>query len=46
MHGQGVFSYPDGRRYEGYYLNDKKNGTGTMIMPDGRKYEGEWKDGR
>ncbi|MFN9901019.1 MAG: membrane-binding protein, partial [bacterium] len=28
MHGQGVFSWPDGRRYEGEYLQDKKHGFG------------------
>ena len=46
MHGQGVFTYPDGRRHEGQYENDKKNGPGIMFMQDGRRFEGEWVNGR
>lgn len=46
MHGQGVFSFNDGRRYEGQYINDNKQGMGTFEWPDGRKYIGEWKDGK
>ena len=25
MHGKGVYSWADGRKYEGDYFNDKKN---------------------
>eukprot|EP00806_Schmidingerella_arcuata_P007592 Macronucleus_7964.p1 GENE.Macronucleus_7964~~Macronucleus_7964.p1 ORF type:complete len:127 (+),score=17.52 Macronucleus_7964:1-381(+) len=46
MHGYGTFNYPDGRKYEGFYVDDKKNGSGVMTMPDGRKFEGDWKNGR
>ena len=46
MHGQGKFSYPDGRMYEGQFTADKKNGQGLMVWPDGRKYQGGWKNGR
>lgn len=28
MHGSGVYSWKDGRRYEGEYQNDKKEGFG------------------
>ena len=42
MHGKGVYSWKDGRKYEGTYENDKKNGFGIYIWPDGRKYEGNW----
>jgi hypothetical protein len=42
MHGKGVFKWPDGRVYEGDYVNDKKHGIGKVTWPDGRVYEGEW----
>ena len=46
MYGKGLFTWPDGRWYEGDYLDDKKEGFGTFLWPDGRKYEGNWKDGK
>ena len=42
MEGRGVFEWPDGRKYEGEYIDDKKEGEGIFYWPDGRKYEGEW----
>ncbi|MFS8160219.1 MAG: hypothetical protein ACMG6E_08440 [Candidatus Roizmanbacteria bacterium] len=24
MHGKGIFTWPDGRKYEGEYIEDKK----------------------
>jgi hypothetical protein len=29
MHGYGVYTWKDGRRYEGYYEMDKKHGYGV-----------------
>ena len=46
MHGKGVFTWTDGRRYEGDFVKDKREGQGVMSWPDGRKYEGRWKHGR
>lgn len=46
MHGYGVFVWEDGRKYEGSYVDDKKEGRGKFTWPDGRIYDGEWKDGR
>ena len=40
MHGKGVFSWDDGRRYEGEYLDDKKHGHGVFYWPDGKLYDG------
>lgn len=40
MHGQGIYSWPDGRKYDGEYLDDLKNGFGSYYWPDGRKYTG------
>jgi hypothetical protein len=45
MEGYGIFTWTDGRRYEGQYIDDEKEGNGTFFWPDGRKYEGEWKNG-
>ena len=28
MHGRGVYTWKDGRKYEGEYENDKKHGYG------------------
>jgi hypothetical protein len=57
MHGKGVYSWKDGRKYEGEYKFDKKDGYGIYawldslitdlsFRADGRKYEGNWKDGK
>ena len=45
-HGQGVYTWPDGRKYEGAYENDKKAGFGIYTWADGRKYEGFWAKGK
>jgi hypothetical protein len=37
MHGFGIYSWKDGRSYEGNYLMDKKEGYGTYTWADGRK---------
>lgn len=31
-------------RFEGEYLQDKKNGSGKYWYANGDKYEGEWKN--
>lgn len=46
MEGNGVFTWPDGRKYVGDYADDKKEGHGVFFWPDGRKYEGGWKNGK
>jgi hypothetical protein len=46
MHGKGVFAWPDGRRYEGEYIDDKKQGFGIFFWPDGRQYIGQWGHGK
>lgn len=40
MHGEGVFTWSDGKRYEGSYVGDKKQGFGCFYWPDGRVYKG------
>lgn len=46
MEGNGIYSWADGRQYEGEYRKDKKHGYGVYTWPDGRKYEGNWKNGK
>ena len=47
MHGKGIFTWPDGRRYEGNYKDDKKSGFGIYTWKkEGKKYEGEWQNGK
>lgn len=45
MHGHGTFTWPDGRKYEGYYNEDKKEGYGVFTWSDGRRFDGVWKNG-
>ena len=42
MHGNGIFNWPDGKKYDGGYINDLRSGQGTFTWADGRKYIGEW----
>ena len=46
MHGRGVFTWKDGRKYEGDYVDDKKHGYGEFLWNDGRQYRGYWKNGK
>jgi hypothetical protein len=45
-------TYLDGRRYEGEYKDNNREGYGVMTYPDrgmyqeGSRYVGEWKNGR
>ena len=36
----------DGRKFEGLYENNKKNGLGKYTWADGSSYEGNYKDGK
>ena len=38
MEGKGVYLWPDGRRYEGDFLEDKRDGYGVLEWRDGRVY--------
>jgi hypothetical protein len=46
MTGYGIYFWPDGRKYEGQYCDDKKHGYGVYIWVDGRMYQGQWHDGK
>lgn len=40
MHGVGLFTWPDGKKYNGKYVNDKKDGYGEFYWPEGKVYKG------
>ncbi len=39
-----VYTYSDGSKYKGDWLDKKRHGYGIWIRPDGVKYEGEWEN--
>jgi len=43
-HGQGTYTWADGRKYVGEYKDEKMHGQGTFTNPSGDKYVGEWED--
>jgi len=46
MHGKGTLLWPDGRKYEGEFVNDKRTGKAIFHWGDGRMYEGDFLDGK
>ncbi len=46
MHGMGIYTWQDGRKYEGEYADDKKHGYGVYNWVDGRVYRGYWNKGK
>ena len=44
-HGQGTFTFHDGKKYVGEFIYGKPDGQGTFTLPDGSKYVGEYKYG-
>ncbi len=44
--GMGVYTWPDGTRYEGGFRDTRFAGQGIYTWPDGRRYEGRFRNGR
>lgn len=40
------FTWPDGGKYEGEWLDGKMHGKGTYVEADGSRYEGQWREGK
>lgn len=38
------YALANGERYQGEFLNGKKEGKGTLVFPDGTKYIGEFRN--
>ena len=45
-HGQGIYEWADGNRYEGQWKDDNMHGQGIYQFPDGSRYEGQFNDDR
>ena len=41
-----MYTWADGRKYEGEYKDDKKHGYGVYIWADLRQYSGWWYKGK
>jgi hypothetical protein len=46
MNGKGKCVWPDGRTYDGEYVDDKKDGYGVYTWPNNKQYRGYWKNGK
>ena len=44
MHGQGVYYFQDGSRYEGPLVNGTFEGWGTYYKADGSYYQGQFRN--
>jgi len=42
--GNGVYLFPDGKKYHGEFKNNKFNGVGTFTFPNGKMYTGGFKN--
>jgi len=45
-HGHGLYTWSDGRRYDGMWQNGKQHGEGKYTLADGTVKLGVWKDGK
>lgn len=46
MHGDGVYIFSNGERYEGWFKMGVRDGYGKYTFFNGNYYEGDWKDGK
>ena len=46
MHGYGEFLWNEGKKFYGFYKNDKKDGFGIYYWPNNKFYIGFWKYGK
>jgi MORN repeat len=45
LHNQGVYTWPNGDRYDGLWYCGFRNGFGEMIFADGSEWQGNWHHG-
>ena len=46
MNGYGEFTWIEGKKYIGFYKNDKKDGFGIYYWPNNRYFIGFWRAGK
>ena len=46
MHGYGEFTWVEGKKYFGFYKDDKKDGFGIYYWPGDKFLIGFWKEGK
>lgn len=46
MAGKGTYTFADGHKYTGAFLNNRPHGYGEAEYKTGTTYRGEWKDGQ
>lgn len=47
FNGEGVYDHPNGERYEGNFVNNRRHGLGVLWRADGRvRQSGYWVEGR
>ena len=44
--GKGRFEWPDGRLYNGEFVDGQPDGVGSEVLPDGTRYRGHWYRGQ
>ena len=45
-HGHGIYTWADGRKYDGQWVNGKQHGVGKYVMADKSERMGEWLEGK
>ena len=45
-HGQGSYTWADGRKYEGNWANGRQHGEGMYVTQDGVIKRGMWENGK
>ena len=46
QNGVGGYQFPNGDRYQGYWLNGLHSGKGTYTWSDGSTFYGDWNNGK
>ena len=45
-HGKGVYTWADGRKYDGMWYNGKQHGEGVYYDASGAARHGKWENGK
>lgn len=45
-HGFGIYTWPDGKSYEGFWKNNLMHGEGKMNFTNGKSRKGKWRKGK